>query len=321
MAQEGDLLLFALTKWRSMTWSQFRRSVDSLYKREAHDEDGPAVPIVRWSALRQLDALAHIDFFDEPLRAVTCQPTLARLPRAGLPTAVLCGSRAPQTVDEIRTATKSHPSARVASQRQVGVAWQPPTVISISAGSVETLNAIADGLGIPCPAGFPAFNIAQMMASVSDYVASREWRTGSPPNWVQASFDPECARWRSRIDADHVLRLVRYTHPATRQDQFWLWRSEWEYAYVDPDWGRYAVLANVGNRVLTRDSATGDVTHSGGAPLPTLAARALALCSGLAPTEEHLSLGTPGLQWFRRYPRVPHEIFDLIAHKLGQEKR
>jgi hypothetical protein len=318
----GELFLYALTKRRSMTWTQFRLSLDALYSRSELAEIELDLPTLRSATLRGLAALGHVDRLrrDGDVSIVSCPAAIARLPRAGLPTAVLSGSRSPRTLQDIRAACRAVPSVHIRTDQPRASSWSPPQAVFLIAESVRDLEAIAGALKISFPESYPAVHIAAAMGSLSAYLDSCKWRPGEPPHgWLSAHFDPDQVRWRSDSAAgEDGLRLARYSHPVTGQYQFWLWRSRSEYARVDPDWGRYAVLASHGRRVLVREEATGDSRYPAGAPLPLLAARAFTLCTGLVPFEELVDNGLE-VRRYHCHRNVPAEIFSAVAAKLSQE--
>jgi hypothetical protein len=136
-------------------------------------------------------------------------------------------------------------------------------------------------------------------------------------NWPRRDFDPDRLRLVT-VSPGTERRGTTYStyrHPDgwTRED--WLWR-EGESAPVDRDWARYVVLADRQRRIIAYDERRRIVSTPRQVPLPKLAARLLALCSGSPPVARTgEGLGT----WM--YKDVPSSIFEIVASKLGQDGR
>ena len=318
MASEGDKILFALSAWGSCSWDRYRRAVDTLYSPQLRDDDEHTIAHLRGLVIRQLQATAHCDLIDRDgnLAVLCCPPLLARLPRSGLPTAVLCGTRSMQTVDEVRVAAQAE-GARVVADGGSSEWWAPPTVIRLHADDEEILQAVAGRLGIRLPSGFPAWDIANASASVGDYLGGLVWASQLEPGWPAHRFNSEKARWEPGGRDESEFILNKYIHPDTKQNQFWLWNGD-QFARVDPDWARYAVLARAGRSVLEYDPDTRELLHPSGAPLPALLARALSLCSGVAPGHLAREDKDGVVRAFRRYRDVTGDVARKVSEKLEQ---
>src|SRR5947209_7697575 len=111
MSDSGEHLLYVLSAKREMAWSAFKHAFEVLYQVRGLDRnDVEQARTLRTSTTRSLQALAHAEFvFGETGSRVFIAPAvLARLPTGGLPEAVLCGSRSPQTLFQLEEQCAKH---------------------------------------------------------------------------------------------------------------------------------------------------------------------------------------------------------------------
>src|SRR5260370_41837148 len=98
----GDSVLFALSAWGQCSWQKFRRTFDDLHLQSLSVSGQVAVPPganVRLNAARTLDSLGHCEVvFGADGDVLVAPSVLAAEPVAGLPRAVLGGSRSPDTL-------------------------------------------------------------------------------------------------------------------------------------------------------------------------------------------------------------------------------
>lgn len=315
MISRGDMLLFAVTAQREMAWPAFAKAVDSIFVPDARI--AADVAHVRSTVAALGDALGHWEVVRHggTARIVIAPPVLAVLPHPGRPAAVLCGSRSPDTHPALAEACLAA-GADLRVTRQDRSSPYAPAVFEVRADGDASLADTASRLRVSISAGPAAWSLACALGSLDDYLASLEWSTGVDLNWPRRDFDSN----RLRLEAIRHgegrtgLTLSAYRHPDGWMHEDRLWRDG-EYASVDRDWGRYAVLADRGIRVITYDRRSGTVEVPRQVPLPGLAARCFSLCSGFAPTARAgAGLGT----WV--YDRVPASIFETVASKLGQDE-
>ena len=298
-----------------MPWEAFRRLVDATC---IPDGDlAPEMKYVRTEAARLGDALGHWEAIDTSTarRIVVAPPVLARLPWPGLPRAVLCGSRSPDTVTEIQEVCESVGGLLLSSDPQRHHPYAA-TRLELSGESEEHMIALARELSIRYDRTPVAWSIARSSGSIDSYLDALQWEERGDLNWDRRDFDPEFLRFGSNLDgADRSrLRLIEYSHPSGWAWRNWL-RSDGASADVDRSWGRYCVLASVGRVALQYDHRTGIATVPRQVPLPKLHARALALSSGRAPAL------VPGSGiGLRSYPSVPRPVLEVVAAKLQQDR-
>ena len=109
---------------------------------------------------------------------------------------------------------------------------------------------------------------------------------GIPPelNWPSQHFEAGSVAFIDGSPPDG-FRLSRYKDPIRDVWTYRLWRDD-KSADVDPAWARYAVAKAGGYLPLSYHERDGGVVAPLGFPLPALAARALTLCSGIAPIRQ-----------------------------------
>ena len=311
----GDALLYAASALRDMNWETFKRIVDATCL-----PDGQLATEMRYVRAEAVDVggvLGHWEVVrtGTARRIVVAPPLLARLPWPGLPRAVLCGSRSPDTVAEIREVCDSVDGLSLSISAQPHHPYAPMR-LELSGESEEQMIAVGRELSIrydPTPA---AWSVARASGSVDGYLSVLAWEEREDLNWDRREFDPEFLRFGSSVDGTALsrLRLITYSHPSGWDWRDWLW-NDGASADVDRSWGRFCVLASVGRSVLHYDHRDGFATVPRQVPLPKLLARTLALCSGEAPRR------VPGTGiGLRAYPSVPRPVFEVVAAKLHQDR-
>lgn len=325
MSDRGDFLLYVISAWRQMSWPAFKRAFDTLYMRHLASSASPQTPISRFRqrTVRLLDALGHldVDFREGGGSVYAAPPLLARLPKAGLPEAVLCGARSPRTVSEILEARKARKRVlAVDIQAQENPYASIPRHVIVKAESVEMLAELASELHIGFAEIPSAWALLQYSGSLQDYVETRKWSMQSEINWIRYDFDPMRLQFRDPHDTASDVRLSSYDDPVRLRPIHYLWRGD-SSALVDRDWGRYAILNWCNKHVLVYDAHSSLFIVPSSAPLPRLIARCLALCSGRAPvfrTKQQLPIDSPEQNGFDAFISVPHDIAEMVASKLGQ---
>jgi len=311
----GDALLYAVSARRNMAWSSFKAAVDAI-----HPPGGKAAEEMRYvrsGAADVGDSLGHWDIVPDQQNATricAAPAVLARLPWPGLPRAVLCGSRSPDTVSEVLAAGARQGKATVRATRQSARHPYAPARVDVVAGTDDGLAALVGDLGIRVAIEPPAWGLAQACCTVSAYLASLDWQPDDGLDWPRRDFDPgRLAFGPPRASRDReALRLSTYAHPRGWWHIDRLHR-EGQVASADRSWGRYAVLASAGIDVLRYDHRNGTVTVPRQVPLPKLAARSFALCSGQPPAV------VPGEGLGNHsYTGVPQCVVQALAARLGQ---
>jgi hypothetical protein len=322
MSSSGDHLLYVLSAKREIAWSAFKRVFEVLYQAPGLDrtEVEQARPR-RTSTIRALQGLGHCDFvFNESGSRVFIAPAvLARLPTGGLPQAVLCGARSPQTLSQLQEECAKHGCSMTVSE-QPKTGGLLPRRICVQANSASDLQALAASLGVTVENTPTAWSLASVTRPLSDVLAGLRWDPGGDLTWMRRDFDEQALQFRADAKNISEVRLSRYLNPTKGTHLHWLWRAS-EHATIDCDWGRYAVLQNSGKNVLYYDERTMDFAAPRGAPLPKLVSRSLCVCSGYAPrsfTAAEVPWHTSTFDGYNIYSQVPLRIAELVAAAVGQ---
>ena len=298
-----------------MTWEGFKRMVGATCVPDG--QLATEMRYVRSEAAGIGDALGHWEVAHTGVarRIVVAPAVLVRLPWPGLPRAVLCGARSPDTVAEIQSVCDSVRGLSLSMSSQPHHPYAP-TRLELSGESEEQLVAAGRQLSVRYEPTPVAWSIAQASGSVGSYLEALTWEEREDLNWIRREFDPELLRFRPAADGigPSPTRLIAYSHPSGWDWRDWLWHDGAS-ADVDRSWGRYCVLASVGRCVLQYSRGDGVATVPRLVPLPKLLARALALCSGEAPRlVPDSGLGR------RAYPSVPLPVFEAVSAKLQQDR-
>lgn len=295
-----------------MPWTSFKAAVDATCVPDLRFAS--EMKHVRTEAVTVGDELGHWEVVTvgDSRRVVIAPPVLARLPWPGLPRAVLCGSRSPDTSSDLQRACAPIAGVEVSSTSMPAHAYAPSR-IEVVAESEERMTTLASTLGIQYTSESAAWSVAVAACSLDEYLTSLAWEPRTELNWDRRDFDPQRLAFGGATTDGAPLRLSSYSHPSGWAWRDWLWR-EGSNADADRDWARYAVLSSAGIRVMGYDRTEGSTLVPRQVPLPKLLARALTLSSGRPPSARvGIGLGV------RAYGGVPAGLFALIASKIGQE--
>src|ERR1051326_6481625 len=160
-----ELMLHVVTARGTLNWAAWQNSFSSLANgRVLSQELSPA------EALRILDCLAHIEVIG-PAHGMTlaaAPASLARLPIAGLPRAVLCGGRSPEAERSLAEAAASA-GCRFSAIAPGPARRESPRTLLIEADSPAALAKVADTIGAAYAETPPAWGIANLSGSVQEY--------------------------------------------------------------------------------------------------------------------------------------------------------
>jgi hypothetical protein len=323
MHELEDQLLYVVSARMDMGWGAFTEALGSLHMRSKRMGVDAATPEhlsdVRRMALTTLDLLGHISsrFDSAGSRIYAEKPLLARLPVGGLARAVLCGARSPATVSDVRAALA--PGATVSAGKQPGNRKWAPTRIELSAASVEELRATAETLQVRWRSRPAAWDFLDKAAAVSDYGNALSWVSEPQLNWELREFNPFRLRFEARDQSTGSPRLVSQRNPTTGMWMHRVWRNDGSSATVDRTWGRWLVLDAQERHVLAYDARAGRLMVPTNMSLPRLIGRALALCSGLAPSRVDEAAEGHGIDGYLAYDWVSRSVADRVASLLGQQ--
>jgi hypothetical protein len=319
MSDNCDRLLYVLSARRDISWSVFKKAFDQLYILDKEGIDDPA--FYRSKTLQALSNLGHteFEFGQATARVYVLPPTLVYLPQAGLPTGVLAGCRSPALVAELEKYCSEN-RCRHSIADQPAAAPFTPRRIQINGDRVEDLEKLATDIGLAFTRTPPAWFLVNFSESIVKLLNGAVWKTGEELNWPKKEFDPSSLQFRAEVTNPAGFRLLRFTDPK-RETNLHMLRKGQEYLTINCDWGRYAVLQELGLNVLIYDERELLFAVPTSVPLPRLLARALALCSGSAPrwlprlNFKGASLETRGFDLFRS---VPPQIAERVADCVGQ---
>jgi hypothetical protein len=324
MYNQSDVLLFILSVKREMTWAEFKKVYDYLYTVQIlpNEVGETSIHFSRNQTARALDLLGHCDFeFSKDLQRVyAAPPTLARLPRAGIPQAILAGARFPYTVQRMVEACKASNKrlTLVVNDQPSGCGLEPVRVI-VQAEYAKDIVNLGCLMGIEFENEPPAWSILNFSASLDDYRGTLQWSRRRELNWRHKDFNFDSLSYTGKIQQETGTRLSRYTDPVKNIPFHLLWKDD-QCAEVDGDWGRYLALKEAGLNVICYDSQRFLFAVPRTTPLPRLVARALTFCSGYLPrhvlNSTILRSNNLGLAV---YQDVPPQLAQLAATKIGQE--
>lgn len=325
MLDSDDFLLYVISASKAIDYIEFRETFNRLYLQRAGVLANPEdmLGYQRNRTLRILDSLGHCDihFHEGHSRIYCAPPILSRLPLLGLPQALLCGSRSPSTLAELRSARKSLGGKfEIESHSQETRSVCVPARIVIVAESEDILNKLSSFILIPYESDPPAWSLAQVSGSIHEYCESLTWLLSPEINWRRSDYDTGSLRFRPFYTSAAETRLAAYENPVTGLNTYHLWRKG-ERAQVDPYFGRYVVLSSECKNILLFDAHKLLLAVPSGAPLPRLLARSIVLCSGYAPhyiESAVVPVESPEIRGFDLYSGVPADVASAVASKLGQ---
>lgn len=322
ISDKSERLLFVVSAKRSFAWGAFKNVFDQLDVGQRDTEGAQAASYFRRNrTVRALESLGHCDFEfgEKESRVCIAPPVLVRLPRVGLPGAVLAGARSPQTRSDVEGSCATH-GCRLSAFPQHSDIPLVPVRLLIESDTEEGLHALSRSLGLHFDMKPAAWLIAYHARTLDEYVAAARQRTDGELNWPRKEFNCDRIQFRTGDPDGYAARLIRYTNPK-RGNVLHLFRKDGMYAEVDCDWGRYAALHDAGLNTMVYDERRQFLAVPAGAPLPRLFARSLALCSGYAPiflSKDHSAWTTSESNGFDVFRDIPRPIAHLVAEKLGQ---
>jgi hypothetical protein len=322
MSDSGEHLLYVLSARHELAWSTFKHVFDVLYQARGLDQtEIDQARARRTGTIRSLQSLGHCDFvFGEGgSRALVAPAVLSRLPTGGLPKAILCGARSPQTLSQLQTACADHECV-VDLREQATSAGLLPRRICIEAKSASDLEALASALGITLENSPPSWSLANLARPLGEMLDRLKWQQGNELTWARKDFDTQFLQFRLPNSSAIGVQFSRYLNPTNGIYLHWLWRDD-THAEIDCDWGRYAALQECGKNVLFYDERAMDFAAPRGAPLPKLLSRSLCLCSGYGPrrmSDAQSPWRRVALDGYDIYSDVPLKIAELVAEAVGQ---
>lgn len=289
----GDELLRWISEEGSGSWERLRDA--SAHVCQKHD-----LRWRPWQLATELSALGHLDIDWSTREWSVAPPALNLIPGMGL-WIVLTGSR-PYYVDE-----RFDEATELQKVFPLPVPQPPaPAAKLAKCASVEVAELVATRLGAEL-----VFDPAKALVGGMRAVDEMPMERAPAPSWEQAvRFNAQSLRWEEDHDESSGLyRVDLHGRPVHRRlDGHGLWWT------IDLPAGQFLELQNRRPSVLqwrpgTRDAAPRFEVRTGIA-LPTLAERAVRVCSGFRPRVTS--------EW-RSYVNVPEYIAHTIAGRLLHE--
>lgn len=310
-----EQLLHVITATERLEWSVWKNACASVSAGASLSGMSPA------DCARILEQLGHAEIGPAGATFVisAAPAVLARLPRAGLPVAVLCGGRSPQTESRLRAAAAVHGTV-LAVEAAAAPRLPAPRIFIITADDSDALARTASEAGVRYSPTPPAWALAATAGSLVEYVGALEWQYGPEPAIVAREFDPATGCFGAHAPGRQGMRLIRY-FPRTFVPYCEL-RDGDRAARVDRDWGAWACLAHAGLTRAVYDRTQRAVAFPARLPLPRPLGRALGLCSGRPPVL--LERGPDNLPAPNRVPLhvftdVPSNLTSAVLDCLAQD--
>jgi hypothetical protein len=339
MLKQDDHLLYIVTHYRKPSWERFKAVFGELYKPSARVGEEPngdtlasSLQQIRWRTVRALEWLrfCQLDFASGEGTVTAYGARLARLPTVGLPCAILCGARGPDTVNILAKVTRDA-GARIAVHRQSPEIPYVPQRVFVQARSTRHLAEIAQRAGLKFSAVPLAHTTMDASTSLSKVLAATGWEDGGPLNWNRRVFNPSTLSFENSRVGRNELELHRYEDPIRGVPRYYLidhgnnetTGSQARRGLVDLDWGRYAVLHTANRHVLLFDPESLMLAVPVSAPLPVTIAQSLALCSGFLPSVQSLAYADtpsdkPQERQYHLFLWVPAKLAQQAAAKVHQ---
>lgn len=325
MSEADDFLLYALSARVELSYRAFKETFNNLYsKRYGYDLSGHDALERHWrNTLRGLDSLGHCDviYRDGSNKIVVAPSRLARLPILGLPQAILCGSRGPQTLNLIKE-KKGIIVDRIEVESLSQETRSPciPQRILVTAEDEHAMDVFAQELDIEYLHIPPSWIIASNSGSLEEYTNQLKWSPVTDLDWARGDYDPATLHFNRNLRVVGSVRLSSYRNPQTTlENHFFIDRGQ--RSAVDLFWGRYLLLSELQIHVIIYDPRKMLMAVPVGAPLPRLLARALALCSGYAPQympRAKVQVKSREAFGFDVFSAIPPSLASTVAAKLNQ---
>lgn len=321
MSADPNRLLFVMSARGSMTWTQYREAVDCLSASAPTQErqlDGRAS---RSGLLQCLEALGHCDvLYEQGKSTISITPsTLCRLPKSGLPKAVLTGARSLGTYEEMLAAADScGGKVQVEAESHPGPMGLLPDLIRVSATSEEAMAAYSDILKIRYAETPSAWTLVNWCGTLFEYQAMLDFCRDDGLNWARYDFDVNTYEF-GRDTPEVFPRYSRFRNPKTGLPMHVFYPDRLG-AEVDLSWGRYLFLNARGITATAYDERRYRLCIPIRVPLPGVVARTVCMCSGKPPVHYQKANLLPGnnCQHWLMFEEVPPQIAWAALSKVGQ---
>lgn len=316
-------MLYALSDKPTWMIDEFKSLYEEIYSSlyEGRSQNN----YERTSTIRILESLGHCEFDYGTNLVTVIKPLLVALPTGDSPAAVLTGARTPDLLhDFLNAAKKSNGDIKTYKKVQQDYPLIPDA-IWLQAKDLETIKQIADEININFSKS-PSLEMLNQTSSIDDILKSDDFEPREDLNWhcrVFSAKELQFTRFHKPRAITGNVRLVEYTHPQFNyRVELWLWKGNQAIDNIDKDFGRYAVLASEGVNVFLFDFLHNLFAVPEFVPLPLDFARALTLCSGVAPIRSTINYGHRfNLRSefpINIYTKIPIDFCKILCIKLAQ---
>lgn len=321
MSANPNRLLFVISARGQMSWADYCQAVDYLATITMGERWISRRISMRSVLLQCLEALGHYDvWYDEGQSSITvAPPSLCRLPRAGLPVAVLAGARCLKTQKKLVEAAGAQGGAiQITTERHPGPHGLIPDTVLLKAESEDALAAFTASLGLRCPHIPPAWTLVNWCGRLSEYEATLDYRVPENFGWTRYDFSIRSHAFL-QTQSESLPRLSRYRNPTTTLPVHVFFRDG-SGAEVGLNWGRYLLINARSITVTAYDEKRYRLCIPVAIPLPSVIARSICLCSGRPPVHRSAEALVPGFEcrdWLM-FEDVPPQIAMAALSKVGQ---
>lgn len=284
-----NTLLTYLSELQQGSWTQFKRACQELWKTDDDGRDHAAL------ASRALSVLGHLEIaWDARPAWSIAAPVLVILPRRESPSAVLCGYRPPQLIQQLK-------SFEASFQILVTPQAEGPDIVQVAASTRSQLHELAQRLEVT----LAEHVVEQIVLCLPNLLQLLERLEERPLPAVPPirRFDTESLSWvnTSGYSGDGLYELEQFV------PEFRLLHGT-TCKKVEREVGVYAVIRK---EHWSYDADTHTLLIPRGLLPPPLYQRALVLCSGQLASYNWQRSG-----W--EYVHIPPAIAQMLASKLGQ---
>lgn len=292
-----DLLLEWASERAEGSWQQLRDAHEWIAT--AYPDSASWRPTAGYAA-RRLSTLGHLEVDWQHGRWAVSPPLLTILPSAGAH-ALLTGARTRALMDRLVDAADDPRLYLTPCAQHLA-----PTAMLIACEDETDIESLAERIGIGYEFSVSE-RISELLPILDSYLALAS-AMPAPRGYGVSQLDLDQLEW---ADAETDRNPGLYRYDAYGRPTFRLVVSDHEIYEVDWAIGAWAALSRWGENKLAyrAEAVNGTLIVPAGAPLPTLHARAAALCSGLAPRRSN------GGDWYRN---VPPLVGERIARSLDQ---
>lgn len=308
----------------SMSLEQFNDMFRHVYFPSLDKIEEPMEVDVRRRIVRVLESLGYCEFDFEGRKVFMCKPSLMLLPFFGLPKVVLTGARSPSLIQKLKESVRNRRNKAVLQYfPYTGADAVIPSTLYIEAINIETIQEIARDVRIACETSQPsAWVLANISSSLDNIKELLNFESQPELNWKRRVFSKDRLVFSEFERSNEPSYLAEYKDPISKQLHHFLWHYKLV-AQVERDWGRYIILEEANLNILLYDEKLQNLAVPITVPLPCILARAVAMCTGIAPflaTTCSKKIGAiPPEYPVQVYSGITKVIAVLVAGKLCQK--